>query len=305
MPIRYWVLLAVSGGLILTARAWPPSSATQARSDSQKYATAEPGVEKNVVYGMHSGLALLMDVHHPQNPNGYGVIFIAGSGWQAPLTYDVVGLKDTTRQISTWVSPLVRAGYTVFAINHRASPRFHYPAAVEDAQRAVRFVRYHAKQYGVDPAHLGGVGGSSGAHLIGLVAMLAGLGVADDPDPVNREPATLQCVVLRAGPSDLKQMIGADGFPLVVSFMELPPLSFEKVYAAASPIAHVSRSSPPVLLLHGDADKTVPFQQSVSMEAALRAAKVPCKTRAHSRWGAWPRLRDRREAQSRMARLPR
>ena len=243
----------------------------------QAQANPPPGVEKYVVYGMYSGLALLMDVYHPQKPNGYGVMFIAGSGWQAPFTYNAVGLKDSERQISTWVPPLGRAGYTVFVINHRASPRYHYPAAVEDAQRAVRFVRHHAKQFGVDPAHLGGVGGSSGAHLIGLVAMLAAPGVADDPDQVNREPATLQCVVLRAAPSDLKQMIGADGFPLVVSFMELPPLSFENVYAAASPIAHVSRSSPPVLLLHGDADKTVPFQQSVSMEAALRAANVPVK----------------------------
>src|SRR5215831_7777330 len=82
-----------------------------------KDATAEPRVENNVVYGMYAGLALLMDVHHPEKPNGYGVIFVAGSGWQAPLTYDAVGLKE--RQIEVWGPPLLRAGYTVFAINHR------------------------------------------------------------------------------------------------------------------------------------------------------------------------------------------
>ena len=284
MHKRFRVLLMISVGLFPAAPAWPQSRMAGAQSDPPKYVTAELGVEKNVVYGMYSGLALLMDVYHPQKANGYGVIFIAGSGWQAPLTYDAVGLKDTERQISVWISPLVRAGYAVFAINHRAAPRFHYPAAVEDAQRAVRFVRHHAREYGVDPAHLGGVGGSSGAHLVGLIAMLAAAGVADDPDPVNREPATLQSIVLRAAPSDLKQMIGAGGFPQVVSFMELPPfrstgfsVQDEKVYTAASPIAHVSRTAPPVLLLHGDADKTVPFQQSVSMEAALRAANVPVK----------------------------
>jgi acetyl esterase/lipase len=242
------------------------------------YATAEPRVEKNVVYGMYSGLALLMDVHHPEKPNGYGVIFVAGSGWQAPLTYDAVGIKE--RQIEMWGPPLLRAGYTVFAINHRAAPRFHYPAAVEDTQRAVRFVRHHAKAYGVDPVHIGGVGGSSGAHLLSLIAMLGAAGNDDDPDPVNREPATLQCVVLRAAPNDMRQMIGSGALPQVVSFMELPPSNApanEKVYTAASPIAHVSRSAPPVLLLHGDADKTVPYQQSVAMEEALRAANVPVK----------------------------
>lgn len=237
-------------------------------------ARAQSRVEKNVIYGMYSGLALLMDVYYPEKPNGYGIVFVSGSGWQAPMHYGAVGLKEG--QIPLWGPPLVRAGYTVFAINHRAAPRFHYPTAVEDVQRAVRFVRYHAKQYGIDPARLGGVAGSSGAHLIGLVAMTAARGIADDSDAVNREPATLQTIVLRAAPTDLRGLNqGA-----VVSFMERTASRTPedvKVYAAASPITHVSSSSPPVLLLHGDSDDTVPFQQSVAMEAALRKANVPVK----------------------------
>ena len=83
----------------------------------------------------------------------------------------------------------------------------------------MRFVRHHAKQYGIDPNRLGGVGGSSGAHLIGLVATLAARGITDDTDAVNREPATLQTVVLTAAPTDLRGMNqGA-----VVSFMERTP----------------------------------------------------------------------------------
>jgi fermentation-respiration switch protein FrsA (DUF1100 family) len=238
---------------------------------------AQSRVEKNVVYGMYSGLALLMDVHHSEKPNGYGVIFVAGSGWHAPLGYAARPLKEA--QIAQWGPPLLQAGYTVFAINHRAAPRFHYPAAVEDVQRAVRFVRHRAKQFGIDTARLGGGGGSSGGHLIGLVAMLATTGVADDSDPVNREPATLQCVVLRAAPADLKQMIGTPiGTAPVVSFLERPGLADDqKIYRAASPIAHISPSSPPALLIHGDSDDTVPYQQSVAFEAALRSANVPVK----------------------------
>ena len=150
---------------------------------------------------MYSGLALLLDVHRPATPNGYGVIFISGSGWQAPTTYDATPLKQN--QIPIWGPPLLKAGYTVFALNHRAVPRFHYPGAVEDVQRAIRFVRHHAKDYGIDPARIGGMGGSSGGHLIALTALLAAPGIADDPDPVNREPATLQAIVLRATPTDL------------------------------------------------------------------------------------------------------
>ena len=232
---------------------------------------AQSTVEKNVVYGMHSGLALLMDVHRPAKPNGYGIIHVAGSGWHAPLGYDASPLKES--QIDIWGPPLLSAGYTVFSISHRAAPRFRYPAAVEDVQRAVRFVRHNARQFGVDPARLGGIGGSSGAHLVDLVAMMRSPGIADDPSPVNREPATLQAVVLRAGPSEMGR---APVHNAQVSFMGFPPQGDGlKAYAAASPITYVSAGAPPVLLIHGDADDTVAFAHSEAMEKALRSANVP------------------------------
>ena len=231
-------------------------------------------VETNVVYGMYSGLALLMDVHRPEKPNGYGVVFVSGSAWQAPMTYGAIGLKQD--QIGIWGPPLLRAGYTVFAINHRAAPRFHYPAAVEDVQRAVRFVRNQASRFGIDPARLGGVAGSSGGHLVSLVALLAAPGMPEDLDSVQREPATLQAIVARAAPTDLRAFSAG----AVVSFMErLPDRTPEdkKIYSLASPITHVSASAPPVLLLHGDSDDLVPVQQSIAMEAALRQAGATVK----------------------------
>lgn len=243
-------------------------------------AAAQQRVEKNLVYGMYSGLALLMDVYHPQTPNGRGVVFISGSGWQARLTYGAPQLKEG--QIPTWSPALLQAGYTIFAINHRAAPRFQYPAAVEDVQRAIRFVRHHAQRFGIDPALIGGLGGSSGGHLIGLTTMLAAPGKAGDPDPVNRQPATLQAAVLRAAPTDMAKMIGGStlGTSAVVSFLGrvlMPNAEDQEFYRVASPIAHVKSSSPPTLLIHGDADDTVPFAQSVAMEAALRSANVPTK----------------------------
>ena len=238
------------------------------------HAAAQPRVDKNVVYGMYSGLALLMDVHRPEKPNGRGVIFVGGSGWHAPLGYNAPGLKE--QQTGPWAAPLLKAGYTVFAINHRAAPRFHYPAAVEDVQRAVRYIRHNAQAFGIDPDRIGGVGGSSGAHLIGLVAMRAAPGTADDPDPANRQPATLQAVVLRAGPSDLLQMKGQLSLATVVSFMERLPME-QKLFRDASPVTHVSRAAPPTLLVHGDADDTVPYEQSVIFERALREAGAPAR----------------------------
>jgi acetyl esterase/lipase len=99
--------------------------------------TAAPRIESNVIYGMYSGLALLMDVYYPEKPNGYGVVFIAGSGWHAPQEYSAEPLSKGP-QGKLYAPRLTAAGYTVFSISHRAAPRFRYPAAVEDARRAVR-----------------------------------------------------------------------------------------------------------------------------------------------------------------------
>ena len=235
-------------------------------------------IERNVVYGMYSGAALLLDAYRPVRPNGLGIVFIAGSGFQAAPEYGARPIKET--QIDLWGPPLLAAGYTVFSVNHRGAPRFHFPAAIEDVQRAIRFVRAHAKNYGIDAARLGGLGGSSGGNLIGLAAARAAPGQPDDADVVNREAATLQVVVLRAAVSDLRNMPTAEGANFVVSYMETPPgnsAPVKALYDAASPVTQVGPKSPPTLLLHGDADALVPYAQSVAMETALRKAGVPTR----------------------------
>jgi hypothetical protein len=120
---------------------------------------AEARVEKNVVYGMFSGSALLLDVHYPAQPNGFGIVFIAGSGWNAPLGYAAAPLKESP-QVEMYVPSLTQAGYTVFAVTHRATPTFRYPAPLEDVQRAVRFIRYNAAKFGISSGRIGGSGGS-------------------------------------------------------------------------------------------------------------------------------------------------
>lgn len=242
-------------------------------------------LESNVIYGMYSGLALLMDVHRPEKPNGYGVIFISGSGWHTAQELNAEPLKQG-EQSKIYAPVLLKAGYTVFSLSHRAAPRFRYPAAVEDCQRAVRFVRHNATRFGVRADRIGALGGSSGGHLVEMLGALDGKPLADDPDPVNRESAKVQCVVARAGPSDLITMAGSGGAPLVVSFMGAPsPKQLQangktveaRLYREASPVFHVSADDPPILLLHGDADSVVPYAQSEEMEKALRAAGVTTK----------------------------
>ena len=242
-------------------------------------AQSEARVERNVVYGMYSGLALLMDVHYPATPNGYGIVHVPGSAFASSLGYDATPI---TAREQAYTTKLTEAGYTVFKINHRAAPRFVFPAALEDTQRAVRFVRHNAKQYGINPDRIGGFGGSTGGYLLALTAML-GAKNDDEPDPVNKQPATLQALVLFAPGSDLRELpkFNADAVVPIAMFLGVPIPIQDKANAnilkRASPQAFVTSSAPPVLLVHGDADQTVPYQQSVTFEAELRRANVPTK----------------------------
>jgi acetyl esterase/lipase len=164
--------------------------------------SAQARVERDVIYGMYSGLALLMDVYRPSKSNGFAIIAIQGSGWYAPMRYDAAQLKSH-REVTANAERFAAEGYTIFAINHRQAPRFRYPAPIEDAQRAVRFIRSHAAEYGITPERIGAWGSSSGGHLVELLGTMDGQGDPSASDPVNRLSAKVQAVVALFAPSDL------------------------------------------------------------------------------------------------------
>jgi acetyl esterase/lipase len=238
-------------------------------------ALAQP-TESNVVFGSYSGLALLLDVHKPAAPNGYGIVVIPGSGWHTPLPYNANLLKQS-REFSAYMQRLSAAGYTMFVITHRAAPRFHYPDAVHDAQRAVRWVRQNAARYGIDRERIGALGASSGGHLASMVGTLDGKGEAGSDDPVEQQSSKVQCVVALYPVTDPAKVETVSGLQAITSFMGTPARFDAKRFREAAPVTHVSGDDPPFLLIHGDADRTVPYAQSELMEAALRKAGVAVK----------------------------
>ncbi|MCY3817418.1 MAG: alpha/beta hydrolase [Gammaproteobacteria bacterium] len=245
-------------------------------------AAAQARVKENVVYGMYSGLALLMDVHYPEEPNGHGVLYIRGSGFHAPLGLDAQPLKAARNERMT---SLLDAGYTVFAINHRAAPRFRYPAAHQDAVRAMRFVRHHAQDFGIDADRIGAVGSSSGGTLALALGVIDDFPPATDASAVGNTSSKAQAVVALAPPTDLALMINSweGAVDLVASYMGAPVYSdtgeggleteLELDYRMASPISHVDRDDAPCLLIHGDADLVVPFTQSEAFTDAMQDAE--------------------------------
>ena len=240
------------------------------------FVKSQSRVEKNIVVGTYSGLALLMDVHYPENPNGYGIIHMAGSAWRRPLAYNAPLLSQSL-QVDRYGKPLVEHGYTVFSLNHRAIPRFQFPAPLHDVERAVRFIRFHAAAFKINPDRIGAVGGSSGGHLVSLLGVLDGDGNPSDPDPVNRMSAKVQTVVARAPSIDLARTTDNVYQALLVgagSATKEPHSQESQLYWAASPINFVSLDDPAFLLLHGDKDDVVPFEQSELMRDALNEVGV-------------------------------
>lgn len=232
-------------------------------------------VDRNVVFGMYSGMALLMDVYYPENSNGYGIIHISGSGWTRPLSLDARMLNHQGH-VKMEGEMFVEAGYTLFSVNHRAVPRFVYPAAVEDVQRAVRFIRYHAEKYGIDPDNIGAIGGSSGGHLVCMLGALDGNEDLADDTPINRMSAKVQCVIARAAPTNF--MVGDIGESFLDVRVSDKPSTIEyKRAQEASPIFHVSADDPPFLLIHGDKDPIVPIVFSEDMFKKLQEMDVPAK----------------------------
>ena len=245
-------------------------------------AQAQARVERNVVYGMYFGVALLLDVHYPEQPNGHAIICVPGSGWSAPLAYDAQPLKESN-ELNGFAKTLLTSGYTLFFVNHRATPRFVYPAAVEDVQRAVRFVRANATRFGIAPTQIGGFGASSGGYLVSMMGVLDGKGDPDDHDPVNRVSSKLQSVVALYTAGDLKRMQENPAVVLFVGVFTNPTLAesaqrteYSRL-AEGSPITYFTPDDSPFLLIHGDADEVVPFAEGQFMETGLKKAGIPVK----------------------------
>jgi hypothetical protein len=135
-------------------------------------------------YAQRRGHDLQFGVLRGRRTNGLGIVLLVSGSWKSsgPNVPDYL------------VAPLIRRGYTVFAVAHGSQPNFTVMEIVEDVQRAVRYIRHHAREYGVDPARLGVTGGSSGGHLSLMLATRGGPGRADAPDPVDRESGAVQAV---------------------------------------------------------------------------------------------------------------
>lgn len=229
-------------------------------------------IRNGIVYGTRNGVNLTIDVMTPRKPNGAAVATIVSGDWISPNRPLAPAL----------VAPFLKEGFTVFAIHHLSQPEASVMESVEDVRRAIRFVKTHAAEYGIDASRIGLSGASSGGHLALMAVSGQTDGKADSEDPVERQSCSVAAIAVLFPLTDLVDLSGSkldpkDGGPPVpfskaFGMADRDAAKWKAVASSTSPLHRIRVEMPPVLIHHGTADPMIPVEQSRRYRDAMIAA---------------------------------
>lgn len=184
------------------------------------------------------------------------------------------------RQLRFLAELFAQNGYVAATLNYRLTPKWRYPAQLDDCQRAVRWLRKHADEFRIDPNRIGAAGASAG----GMLALLLGTReTRDDSDPeLKGISSKVQCVLCMSGGTDLTdERVRATNNPFLrQTFLWLFGKPYEEapdLWKDASPLFHVSSDDAPAFLICGDQDPFVPLSQGERFAEAMKKAGVEVK----------------------------
>lgn len=193
---------------------------------------------------------------------GAGVIICPGGG------YGILAMDHEGHQLAKWFQ---RNGVAGFVLRYRHAPKYRHPVPMEDAQRAIRYVRANSERFKIDPARLGVMGFSAGGHLASTVATHFDRGIVEAEDPIDRQSCRPDFAVLCYPVINLvapfahkgsgRNLLGPDGDPAILESL--------------SNDTQVTSETPPTFLFHTAEDRGVPVQNSLAFFAALQKAGVP------------------------------
>ncbi|MGI8579433.1 MAG: alpha/beta hydrolase [Solirubrobacteraceae bacterium] len=208
-------------------------------------------VDRDVAYKRTSAGSLRLDVYRPAGFHGPrpAVLLFHGGGWNSG---DKAELADEGRR-------LARLGYVALSVNYRLEPPAPFPATILDALSAVRWVRRHAHGLNVDPTRLGALGSSAGGNL---AALLATMGQGS-----WRHGNRLRVAVSYSGVMDLSYRSRSSATPAY--YLGCSPQQCPSRYAYASPMHHVDRSDPPLLVVNSR-NEQMTLTEATRMTARMR-----------------------------------
>ena len=215
-------------------------------------APGEYELTEGFVWASPNGQELKADLYLPEGPGPFPVaVYLHGGGWTS----------GDRKQLRRQAAHMAEMGVAGFAIDYRLAPQNKYPAAWEDAQAAIAWVRNNAAQYHFDAGRIAAAGSSAGGHLAALLGT-RGTGEARIHAVVAFNPV-LDLSEARNGESGNIKFLGGTCVQKLTACRE------------ASPVDQVRPHAPPFLILHGTADENVPYHQATHMVELLRAAGDP------------------------------
>ncbi|HEX6675443.1 MAG TPA: alpha/beta hydrolase [Actinomycetes bacterium] len=258
---------------------------TFARAGGPVPDSPSPGTTTTVTYCTQQGTRLAMDLYQPPASAARPApvaLYVHGGGY-ALGDRKPHGLGAGLANHAGALVPRLRAslsqrGFVVASIDYRLAPLSPWPAALQDAKCAVRFLRAHASAFGIDPGRIGAWGSSGGGALVSLLG-LAGPEAGFDHGQYADQSSAVQAVVDMFGPADLTDLGDSEPFARVVAGMALGTSA--GVRSSASPLSYVGAGAaaggPPFLILHGTDDQGVRPRQSQELARRLEAAGVPVR----------------------------
>jgi acetyl esterase/lipase len=223
-------------------------------------------IKRDIVYCTVNEVPLMLDMYSPLG-KGNGpfpaAVYVHGGGWTGGDKANGEGISDAIE--------LVGRGYIVTSVNYRLAPQYKFPAQIEDVKCAIRHLRANAAAYHLDPNRIGVWGTSAGAHLASLLGLTTTRDGFEGTGGFPDQSSSVQAVVDMFGPANLKTEF-APANQRIVQQVFGASTSEDPIIMKASPVAYVSRSAPPFLILHGAQDRLVAPAQSRELYEKLTAA---------------------------------
>ena len=221
----------------------------------------------DVAFGTTGSRPLLLNIARPNKQSLEAmpaIIFIHGGGWyrgdhNGPQNY-----------------PFAAAGYFTVNIEYRLSGEAIFPAQIHDCKAAIRWLRANAKEYHIDPHRIGVWGLSAGGHLTSLLGTSGDVPYLEGNGGSKGFSSRVQAIVDWYGPSDLSKMGGTHDEPDSPECRVVGGLLSERkeIVQMVNPITYVTSDDPPFLIIHGEKDQIVPFNQSELLHHALKETGV-------------------------------
>jgi acetyl esterase/lipase len=233
-------------------------------------------LEPDLIYNQNPNRPLrlhLLRSRQPSNQGAPALVFVHGGAFRMGSRDDGIGP----------LIPFAERGYVCASLEYRLSGEALWPAQIEDVKCGVRFLRANAGRFGLDPERIGAWGPSAGGHLVTMLGVTGGVGELEGDGGWAGFSSRVQAVCNWFGPSDFLQMNRAGSImdhdapdspesELIGGAIQQYP---DKA-ARANPISYIPGADiPPFLIVHGDADPLVPFNQSELLYQALKQAHAP------------------------------